>query len=420
MQKKQYDIVGIGFGPSNLALAIAIEEHNQLNKNQQISSLFIEKKEKFQWHPGMMLPDSHMQIAFPKDLATYRNPQSKYTFFNYLFEKDRLVDFVNLKTFFPTRIEYADYLNWAASNVTAEVNYSSQVKSISNAENSITKIEFENEHNEEHWIEAKNVVVGMGLSVKIPKSIKTSKRIFHNYNILDDIKKVPSFKQNKIAILGAGQSAAEVITYFHTLFPKTEIHTIFSRFSLTPSDSTPYSNRIFDPNVVDKWYRADESTRKLLLDYHKTTNYSAVDETLIDKIYNLEYQELITGNKRIFFHNASNLSHYQEDEEKVHLEITNNLTQEIENLDVDVLICATGFVPNDIKKLLKNPENYNFNNNLPETSRTYQLKSNTNNNTPIYLNGCTEHLHGLSATLLSVTAVRVGEILNNIISNKTN
>src|SRR3546814_2176057 len=58
------------------------------------------------WHPGMLLDGATMQIAFPKDLVTFRNPQSGYSFFSYLFEQGRLVDFVNHQTFFPTRHEF--------------------------------------------------------------------------------------------------------------------------------------------------------------------------------------------------------------------------------------------------------------------------------------------------------------------------
>ncbi|CAB3773289.1 L-ornithine N(5)-monooxygenase [Paraburkholderia humisilvae] len=58
----------------------------------------------------MLLDDCRMQISFLKDLVTQRDLTSRCTFINYPFEHGRLNEFVNLKNFHPTRIEFHDYL----------------------------------------------------------------------------------------------------------------------------------------------------------------------------------------------------------------------------------------------------------------------------------------------------------------------
>ena len=73
------DIVGIGIGPGNLGLAVAIEE-----QAPELDALFVEARPEFNWHPGMLLDGSNMQISFLKDLVTVRNPQSRFSFINYL------------------------------------------------------------------------------------------------------------------------------------------------------------------------------------------------------------------------------------------------------------------------------------------------------------------------------------------------
>ncbi|QRN40665.1 MAG: SidA/IucD/PvdA family monooxygenase [Neisseriaceae bacterium] len=410
--EKKYDVVGVGFGPSNLALSIAIEEYNSFNTNK-IKSLFLESKPNFTWYPDMMLPDSSMQIAFPKDLVTFRNPRSEYTFFNYLFEKGRLADFVNLRSFYPFRVEFADYLKWASKKIRIPVKYSSKVTSIQQNHNLIS-LSYINEANEQKNIITENVVIGMGLSPKLPQSIRSGIRVFHNYNILDSIKKVKDFKHNKVAILGAGQSAAEVINYFYHEFPDMDIYAIFSRFGLTPSDSTPYNNQIFDSEVVNDWYETSQETRNLLFNYHKTTNYSVVDEDLINKIYELQYKDTLLNKNRIYMKNASIIEDCEEKEDSVCLKIKDLFTQNIQELNVDILVCATGFEPTSIKNILAHPEDYSFNGESPTVTRNYQLEKKNNEVSSIYLNGCTENSHGFSSTLLSVTAVRAGEILSSI------
>ena len=119
------DIVGIGIGPGNLGLAVAIEE-----QAPELDALFVEARPEFNWHPGMLLEGSNMQISFLKDLVTVRNPQSRFSFINYLHHSDRLIDFINRQTFTPERVEFADYLRWIADHITVDTQYNTTVTSI--------------------------------------------------------------------------------------------------------------------------------------------------------------------------------------------------------------------------------------------------------------------------------------------------
>ncbi len=56
-----------------------------------------------------------------------RNPTSPYSFVNYLHKHDRLVDFINLGTFYPCRMEFNDYLRWVASHFQEQSRYGEEV-----------------------------------------------------------------------------------------------------------------------------------------------------------------------------------------------------------------------------------------------------------------------------------------------------
>ncbi len=120
-----YDLVGIGFGPSNLALAVAAYEHEA-----SISCLFIERQPVVNWHPGMLIDGAKMQISFLKDLVTLRNPASPYSFLQYVKAQGRLERFVNLNEFRPTRIEYNGYLRWVAEDFSDCVWYGTRVERV--------------------------------------------------------------------------------------------------------------------------------------------------------------------------------------------------------------------------------------------------------------------------------------------------
>jgi hypothetical protein len=120
------DLVGVGFGPSNLGLAIAVAER----AGPALTARFVERQERFGWHRGMLIDGTVMQVSFLKDLVTLRNPASEYSFLSYLHERGRLVDFINYGSPFPTRIEFHDYLEWAAAGFSDLVDYGWEVERI--------------------------------------------------------------------------------------------------------------------------------------------------------------------------------------------------------------------------------------------------------------------------------------------------
>ena len=53
-----YDVIGVGFGPSNLAMAVAVNEHNaQVPRDAAVTAHFLERQPRFGWHRGMLLDD---------------------------------------------------------------------------------------------------------------------------------------------------------------------------------------------------------------------------------------------------------------------------------------------------------------------------------------------------------------------------
>ncbi|MGW0578843.1 SidA/IucD/PvdA family monooxygenase, partial [Streptomyces sp. NPDC002920] len=126
-----HDVLGIGFGPSNLALAIAVEEHNTgLPEEDRLAARFLERQPRFGWHRGMLIDDATMQVSFLKDLVTLRNPTSDFSFLCFLREQDRLIDFLNQKTLFPLRAEFHQYFEWAAERMGRMVEYGSEVTAV--------------------------------------------------------------------------------------------------------------------------------------------------------------------------------------------------------------------------------------------------------------------------------------------------
>jgi L-ornithine N5-oxygenase len=406
------DLVGVGFGPSNLGLAIAIEEYNATRPRRPVRAEFVEVKKQFGWHTGMLLPGTTMQISFLKDLATQRNARSRYSFVNYLAERDRLIDFINHQTFFPTRLEFHDYLSWAAESVSARVRYGTEAVAVRDvggwfevhgrgADGSVV-------------LPARNVVLAGGLSPRLPDGIEPSVRQFHNHRLLDHLDELPEPRHQRFVVVGAGQSAAEVTEYLHERFGAAEVHGVFARYGYSPADDSPFANRVFDPAAVDDFFAADPAVRRQLLEYHRSTNYSCVDLSLIESLYRREYSERVSGDRRLFMHGASSMRTVREDASGVRVEVVHKPTGRETTLDCDAVVYATGFDPMPLGGILGDLCDPRHLADGPQVTRDYRLQVPEGLPGNIYLQGGTEHTHGLTSSLLSNIAVRSAEILQSI------
>lgn len=198
----------------------------------------------------MLLPDARMQISFLKDLATLRNPQSKFTFINYLKAKDRLVQFVNLSTFLPLREEFNDYMTWCASHFDDIVQYSAETVSVAPGENRQGRVESWTVQYRDvitgrrSLASSKHVVIAIGGAPKIPDSVahlRGEPNMFHSssYSWMTSKLRGPSLGLRRIAVIGGGQSAAEIFNDLQRRFDNTAVTLYSSAPALKPSDDSP-------------------------------------------------------------------------------------------------------------------------------------------------------------------------------------
>ncbi|WP_131768976.1 lysine N(6)-hydroxylase/L-ornithine N(5)-oxygenase family protein [Candidatus Protofrankia californiensis] len=421
-------VVGVGFGPSNLALAIAIAEHNaKIAPEAALRALFVERQATFGWHRGMLLDGATMQVAFLKDLVTLRNPESGFSFLSYLHAVGRLVDFINHKTMYPSRVEFHDYLAWAAARLGALVLYDSEVREIrpvfhddvvdcldvvintaAAPSGSVVR-------------RTRNVVLGVGLEPYLPDGVENSDRVWHNHDLLTRLETLRSRQGSvtppgRFVVVGAGQSAAETTEYLHRSFPDAEVCAVFSRYGYSPADDSPFANRIFDPNAVDEFFHAPAEVKSTLFDYHRNTNYSVVDTELIEELYRRAYQEEVSGRRRLRILKTSSLVGLSTGAAGVQTTVEFLPTGEKTVLDADVVVFATGYRPRDPIGLLGElaPFCRTDSSGRLMVDRDYRVVTDPELTCGIYLQGGTEHTHGISSSLLSNVAVRSGEILHSI------
>ncbi|MEU1041046.1 lysine N(6)-hydroxylase/L-ornithine N(5)-oxygenase family protein [Streptomyces sp. NPDC005551] len=418
-----YDVVGIGFGPSNMSLAIALEEHEASSPQHSIKCHFFERQPTFGWHRNMLLPSTTMQISFLKDLATFRNPASRYSFVSYLHASNRLVQFVNNQDFFPTRQEFHQYLEWAAAGLDDRVTYGAEVTSIRPATGAgartsdLLQIEVRTGDGTTSVVTTRNVVVSTGLVPRLPEGVSGNERVWHSSQFLSRFNAQAPGGLKSVAVVGAGQSAAEITRFLYDSLPHAEVSAVIPSYGYSVADDTPFANQVFDPNAVDQYYFGTERARDSFWRYHRNTNYSVVDADVIRALYQRSYDEQVRGSQRLHFRNLTRVAEIRQAGDTTRVVLHSLLDDRREELAVDALVFATGYDGLDPARLLGDfDENFERDEaGRHRITRDYRLVAASGPACGVYLQGGTEHSHGLSSALLSNIAVRSGEIADSIV-----
>ncbi|OCK60423.1 lysine N(6)-hydroxylase/L-ornithine N(5)-oxygenase family protein [Bradyrhizobium sp. LMTR 3] len=416
----EHDVIGVGFGPSNLALAIALDESARRSR-LKCTALFVEKQPQFTWHGGMLLPGSDMQISFLKDLVSLRDPTSPFTFVNYLHKRGRLQDFINCRTFYPSRIEFNDYLRWVAAQFKSQAAYGETIVAIEpvTVGQSVTSLRVHSRTlaGGETVRLARNLVVAVGGRPYTPQvfaEIADDPRLLHSSRYLDTVDDIGlGGKAARVAVVGGGQSATEVTVDLRGRFPDASIDLIFRGHALKPSDSSPFVNEIFNPDYTDFIYAQPAERRDAIVRNFRNTNYAVVDADLLDQLYRLLYQQRVSGTTGIALHPRSEVTSIDATAEGIEIGTVDKFGSAKRRSTYDAVILATGYDRETPHAFLEPIQRY-----IRDTvlDRNYRLVTSPAFRPQIHLQGYSEASHGLSDTLLSVLATRSQEIAESLLS----
>ncbi|MET8081479.1 SidA/IucD/PvdA family monooxygenase [Streptomyces sp. NPDC005303] len=407
------DVAGVGFGPSNLAVAAAIAE---FASEVPVTARFFEAQPRFGWHRGMLIEGATMQVSHLKDLVTMRNPTSPYSFLCYLQAKGRLADFINTKSFYPLRVEFHDYLEWVAESFADLVSYGSRVVAVEpvTGEQGVEFLDvvFVAADGTRQVQRARSLVIAAGSEPRLPAELPSSARVWHTSRFLPEVERIAQQDPRSFVVLGSGQSAAEAIDHLHTRFPQARVHSVHARYGFSVADDSPFANQVFNPDAVDRFYTAPDDVRQRLIDYHAGTNYSVVDADLLQSLFRQAYLERVAGNPRLNFHNVSRIREVTETPDGLRIDVESLSSNTSTIIEAEALVCATGYNRIDPAVFLDGllPHCALDNQGRLRLDREHRVVTDESVRCGVYVQGFSEHSHGLSETLLSLSAVRAGEI----------
>lgn len=339
-----HDFAAIGVGPFNLGLAALAEPIDGLD------GVFLEQRDSFDWHPGMMLEPAHLQVPFMADLVTLADPTSPYSFLNFLKQTGRLYRFYIRENFYPLRAEFNQYCQWVAGQLPS-VRFGTSVTDIA-YDDGVYRLTVNGPDGQEVLL-ARRLVLGTGTSPYVPESGQgimaqsaagTGGLVFHNAEYL--ARKAELQKKRSITILGSGQSAAEI---YYELLQEADAHgyqlnwvTRSGRFF--PLEYTKLTLEMTSPEYVDYFHELPESQRDHLIKTQKNL-YKGINSELIDAIYDLLYTRSIAGlvDTQLLTHSTLTAAHWDEATGTHTLQLAHGEQGSSYTLDTEAVVLATGY-----------------------------------------------------------------------------
>ncbi|MGP9019656.1 lysine N(6)-hydroxylase/L-ornithine N(5)-oxygenase family protein [Streptomyces sp. BR1] len=419
-----YDILGVGFGPANLALAIALEE-----RDSPLTARFLEARPSPEWQPGMLLDGSDIQNHPSRDLVTLRNPRSRYSFLNYLHEQGRLLRHLNLPSEFPLRKEYAGYLRWASSFFSHLVDCNQRAASVEVVEAGGERLYEVTTMAGDRYL-GRTLVLGPGRTPYIPSPYDTVRtpRVFHLTQYLPRLAELAGQgrEPESVAVIGGSQSAVELALDLGRRFPRTKVTTYTRSHSLRLKDTSPFSEEGYFPEFTDYYFQASREGKKALDAYMHGTNYSSADGDVLRELYLTIYEQELDGEQRVFVRGNHEAVAVREAGERVALDFVERHTGERITDTVDFAVLATGFrnmgpAPHEelcpplmaglADRFTAEPDGRLL------VGADYALQPVADGVPPLFLNGLCESSHGIgdagSFSLLSLRAATLADALTS-------
>ncbi|CAM4007081.1 lysine N(6)-hydroxylase/L-ornithine N(5)-oxygenase family protein [Paenibacillus alkaliterrae] len=415
-----FDLIGIGIGPFNLGLAALSEDVEGIN------ALFLEQKPRFQWHAGLLMEETTLQVPFFADVVTMADPTSRFSFLNYLHEHERLYKFYFLERFHIPRREYNHYCQWVAEQLSSCC-FGQQVTEIKWKNEPYGEGYFEVEAKDIHsgkteYYQARHLALGVGNVPYLPDcfSSHSSDDVFHSAEFL--YRKERCSRAKSITVIGSGQSAGEV---FLDLLREQQVYGYrldwFTRSKgFFPMEYSKLGLEHFSPEYTRYFYQLPQDKKDRIIPKQDLL-YKGISAKTISDIYDVLYERSVGGEKppvrMMAMTEVSEVQrlHTEEGDAAYRLSCMQWEQEQVFSHDSDVVIAATGYhrmVPGCLASLHSLIHWDEYGRYIVQDN--YQLKLTEDIPNKIFVQNGEMHTHGVGAPDLGLGAYRNSVIINHL------
>lgn len=398
------DAAGVGIGPFNLSVAALLQPLGMLHVR------FFERKEQFQWHPGLLFPEATIQVSYLKDLVTLVDPTNPYSFLAFLAAHKRLYRFINARFSAVTRQEFNQYFQWVCSQLPC-LEFNSSVEAIS-YHGDMLMLDLPNER-----VTTRNVILGTGLTPRIPTCAQPhlGDTVFHASQYLHHALQSSG---HRIAVIGGGQTGAELVMQLlneRAALPD-QVFWISRRPNFLPLDDSPFINELFTPCYSNYFFGLAPAQRQRLLEEQKLAS-DGISLDILERIYRRLYElELLEDRGQLCtLLPYSELVNLSATPFGWRLNIYNDLLGEHETLDVDSVILCTGFeykIPDCLEPLMPR---LHWDKQGFQVNADFSICWDGPPSCKIFVQNAARHARGIADPNLSLMAWRSAVIINTLV-----
>ncbi|WP_151772762.1 lysine N(6)-hydroxylase/L-ornithine N(5)-oxygenase family protein [Streptomyces abyssomicinicus] len=419
------DLVGIGVGPANLSLAALAQPLSQLD------TAFYERRPAFDWHPGLLIDGTTLQVPFLADLVTLVDPASRWTFLNYLRARDRLFPFYLAERFHIHRAEYDAYCRWVSENLPG-LHFRHQVDTIRwNARRALFEVEHtrlapDGTPRSRHRTPARHIALGIGTEPHVPAPLEPlagdpHAPVIHSADYLHHRERL--LKARHLTLIGTGQSGAEVFLDLlrHRPPGREDIHWLGRTPAFAPMEYSKLGLEHFTPDYTRYFHGLAEPVRDRLV-AGQWQLHKGIDADTITAIHDELYRRTLDGGwpaavltPGVHVHTA----HHAPDgppRGRIRLGLEHVEQGTRTTLETDAVVLATGYRQRPLDHLLTGlaPHIRRDHAGRPQVDDHYRLRLDAAITGDVYVQNAELHTHGVGAPDLGLVAWRSATILNTL------
>ncbi|RJS47051.1 lysine N(6)-hydroxylase/L-ornithine N(5)-oxygenase family protein [Nocardioides cavernaquae] len=414
---RTHDLVGIGLGPFNLGLAALAEPLAQAG---ELDVVFLEARDGFNWHPGLMFEDATLQVPFLADVVSLADPTSRFSFLNWLKQTGRLYAFYIRESFLPHRREYNQYCQWVADQLAAagRIRFGFGVSSVEHDGSSYVVTSANGD-----VVRGRRLALGTGSAPYLPEcsrdavAAQAAGPALHAADYLTRRDEV--LARESITVVGSGQSAAEVYLDLLTAQPDHGYHLTWVTRSprFFPMEYTKLTLEMTSPEYTAYFQGLDDTTRARLLTSHQQL-YKGISSDTVNAIHDLLYTRSIDGSAATTLLTASELTGMTptDGDSAYRLELTHTETGEHYAFSSGAVVLSTGYrtgLPEflePVRDRLRLDDRGRY-----AASATYAVDR---TGREVFVQNGEEHTHGFVAPDLGMGAYRNSVILASVLGRE--
>ncbi|NUL45553.1 SidA/IucD/PvdA family monooxygenase [Cellulosimicrobium funkei] len=329
-----HDAIAIGAGPFNLGFAA-------LAGPAGLDTVVLERKDGPEWHPGMMLAGTHLQVPFLADLVTLADPTHPLSFLAFLKQAGRIYPFYIREDVYALRSEYAKYLAWAAGQL--PVRYGHEVTGIVH-DGSAYRVTARTVDGERTFA-GRHLVFGTGtepvMPDAVPVALRSDPRVVHSAGYLPARQRLAEAR--RIAVVGSGQSAAEVVTdLLAGAGEERHVQWVTRSPRFFPLEYTKPTLEMTSPDYIDHFTALLQQDRDRLGAGHRGL-YKGVNAELLNRIYDQLYEASVHGPAPATLRTATALEGLRGENDGLVLTLRHTEDGGVHRTEVDAVVLATGY-----------------------------------------------------------------------------